>query len=197
MNEAIEERIAGPRRKLKAAKWGVRALRGSAKAGYVAGTGKERARTITHRDGVDSVTAIGFGGGLILGGIIGFFLDPRQGRRRRHQARDRALSVGRHGVRRAERGAVRTARGARARVARATHRNGGAPDLDDASLADKVRSEALRDHEVPKGQVNVNVEDGTVVLRGQLASQEQIDHLIADAERVQGVRSVKSLLHTA
>jgi hypothetical protein len=196
MNDAIEQRVAGPRRRLRAAKWGVRALRGSVKAGYIAGTGRERVRTITHRDGVDSVTAIAFGGGLIAGGIIGFFLDPRQGRRRRHQARDRVVSVGRHGVRRAERGAMRTARGARGRVARLTHRNGGTADLDDTSLADKVRSEALRDHEVPKGEVNVNVEHGTVVLRGQLASQEQIDHLIEKAEHVAGVRGVKSLLHT-
>jgi len=199
MNASIERRIKGPRVTLRAVKWGVRALRGSAKAGYVAGTGKERVRTIAHsdHDGIDAVTAIGFGAGMIGGGIIGFFLDPRQGRRRRHQARDRVLSVGRRGANQAEQRAVRTARGARGRLARFIHRNGGADDLDDASLADKVRSEALRDHEVPKGQVNVNVEHGTVVLRGQLASQEQIDHLIAEAERVQGVRGVKSLLHTA
>ena len=199
MNAAIKKRIAGPRMTLTTVKWGVRALRGSAKAGYAAGTGKERVRTITHRDhdGIDAVTAVGFGGGMIAGGIIGFFLDPRQGRRRRHQARDRVLSLGRHGVRRAERGAVRTARGARGRVMRVAHRNGHPTDLDDTSLADKVRSEALRDHEVPKGQVNVNVEHGTVVLRGQLATQEQIDHLIEETERVDGVREVKSLLHTA
>jgi osmotically-inducible protein OsmY len=199
MSASIEQRIKGPRVTLRAVKWGVRALRGSAKAGYVAGTGKERVRTIAHRDhdGIDAVTAVGFGGGMIVGGVIGFFLDPRQGRRRRHQARDRVLSVGRRGANQAEQRAVRTVRGARGRFARLIHRNGGAPDLDDASLADKVRSEALRDHEVPKGQVNVNVEHGTVVLRGQLATQEQIDHLIAGAERVQGVRGVKSLLHTA
>ena len=199
MHAALEERIVGPRLTLRAVKWGVRALRGSAKAGYLAGTGKERARTIAHRDhdGIDAMTAVGFGGGIIAGGIIGFFLDPRQGRRRRHQARDRVLSVGRRGVNQAEQRAARSARGARGRFARLIHRNGGAADLDDASLADQVRSEALRDHEVPKGQVNVNVEHGTVVLRGQLASQEQIDHLIAEAEQVEGVRGVKSLLHTA
>jgi hyperosmotically inducible periplasmic protein len=197
MHAALEERIAGPRRKLRAVRWGGKALRGSAKAGYVAGRGKERVRTITHRDRADSVTAVGFGGGLMIGGIIGFFLDPQQGRRRRHQARDRVLSVGRRGAHRAERRAMRSARGTRGRFARLLHRNGGEPELDDTSLADKVRSEALRDHEVPKGQVNVNVEHGTVVLRGQLASQEQIDHLIREAERVRGVRGVKSLLHTA
>jgi osmotically-inducible protein OsmY len=196
MHAAVEKRIEGPRRKLRAVKWGGLALRGSAKAGYVAGRGKERIRTVTHRDGVDSVTAVGFGGGLVLGGIIGFFLDPRQGRRRRHEARDKALSVGRRGVRRAEQRATRTARGVRGRASRIAHRNGHPQELDDASLADKVRSEALRDSEVPKGQVNVNVEHGTVVLRGQLASQEQIDHLIHKAEKVHGVRGVKSLLHT-
>jgi osmotically-inducible protein OsmY len=197
MHAAVEERIEGPRRKLRAIRWGGKALRGSAKAGFVAGRGKERIRAVTHRDRIDSVTAIGFGGGMILGGIIGFFLDPRQGRRRRHQARDKVLSRGRHGVRRAEQRTVRTARGFRGKVMRVTHRNGHPEEeLDDTSLADKVRSEALRDNEVPKGQVNVNVEHGTVVLRGQLASQEQIDHLIHRTEKVHGVRGVKSLLHT-
>jgi osmotically-inducible protein OsmY len=204
MLEAVETRIAGQRRKLTAIRWGGRALRGSARAGYFAGRGSERLRTITHRDlpaithrdRADSVTAIGFGGGLVVGGIVAFFLDPRQGRRRRHQARDKVLSVGRRGVHRAERGATRTARGTRGRFARFLHRNGHEAELDDTSLADKVRSEALRDNEIPKGQVNVNVEHGTVVLRGQLASQEQIDHLIHRAERVHGVRGVKSLLHT-
>jgi osmotically-inducible protein OsmY len=151
---------------------------------------------VIRREGIDPATPIAFGGGLIVGGIVCFFLDPRQGRRRRHEARDRVLSIGRRGAHRAERRAIRSARGTRGRFARFLHRNGHEAELDDTSLADKVRSEALRDSEIPKGKVNVNVEHGTVVLRGQLASEEQIDHLIHKAERVHGVRGVKSLLHT-
>jgi hypothetical protein len=196
MHAAVEKRIEAPRRKLRAVRWGGQALRGTARAGYLAGRGSERVRMVTQRGGIEPLTPIAFGTGLVAGGLVAFFLDPRHGRRRRHQARDKVLSVGRRGVRRAERGAIRTARGARGKVAHAIHHNGGAADLDDTSLADKVRSEALRDNEIPKGQVNVNVEDGTVVLRGQLASQEQIEHLVAKAEKVRGVREVKSLLHT-
>jgi BON domain len=200
VHEAVEKRIEGPRQKAKMARLGIKVLATTARAGYRSGRGTERARAtsrrLTNRDGVDPLTPVAFGVGLAGGAIACYFLDPQQGRRRRHEARDRVLSIGRRGFRRAEQRAARAARGARGRVMRVAHRNGHPEELDDASLADKVRSEALRDHEVPKGQVNVNVEHGTVVLRGQLASQEQIDHLIAEAERVDGVREVKSLLHT-
>src|ERR687887_22012 len=39
--------------------------------------------------------------GMAVGALLGYFLDPRAGRRRRHTARDRALSRVRHGERRA------------------------------------------------------------------------------------------------
>ena len=200
VQEKVGDRIEGPEGRIRMTRRGVKALRGSAKAGYLAGRGTERVRAVsrqaTRREGIDPLTPIAFGVGLATGAVLAFLLDPRQGRLRRHQARDKALSIGRRGVHRVERRAVRTARGARGRFMRVTHHNGHREELDDTSLADKVRSEALRDNEIPKGQVNVNVERGTVILRGQLASQEQIDHLVAKAERVRGVRGVKSLLHT-
>jgi hypothetical protein len=200
MHAAVEKRTTGPERRIQMARRGMKVWRGTVKAGYLAGRGTERVRAtsrrVSRRKGIDPATPIAFGVGLAGGAIVCFFLDPHQGRRRRHQARDRVLSIGRRGAHRAERRATRTARGTRGRFARLLHRNGDEPELDDTSLADKVRSEALRDHEIPKGQVNVNVEHGTVVLRGQLASEEQIEHLIHKAEKVHGVRGVKSLLHT-
>jgi len=200
LREAVEKRIAGPQNKAKMTRRGLAVLWASARAGHVMGRKRESVRWHTRRmsrlDEIDPRTPIAFAVGLSTGAVACFFLDPGQGRRRRHQARDRALSIAREGTRGAGRRVVRTARLVRGRAIGAAHREGHGAELDDASLADKVRSEALRDHEVPKGQVNVNVEHGTVVLRGQLASQEKIDHLIKETEHVDGVRSVKSLLHT-
>jgi hypothetical protein len=51
----------------------------------------------------------------------------------------------------------------------------GGPDDDDVTLARKVESELFRPADVPKGAISVNVNDGVVELRGELADQEQID----------------------
>ena len=65
---------------------------------------------------------------------------------------------------------------------------------DDATVTDRVRSEVFRDAELSQG-VSVNVERGIVVLRGEIASDEQRHHLIDRVERVDGVWSVRDLLH--
>jgi osmotically-inducible protein OsmY len=70
-------------------------------------------------------------------------------------------------------------------------------DFDDATLADKIRSEVFRDPGVPKGQVNVNVQRGVVQLRGELPRAELIDELVEQTRKVQGVREVENLLHVA
>jgi len=49
---------------------------------------------------------------------------------------------------------------------------------------------------VPKGQINVNAENGVVVLRGQVEESELIRDLEAKTRKVQGVREVENLLHT-
>jgi osmotically-inducible protein OsmY len=66
---------------------------------------------------------------------------------------------------------------------------------DDARLTDKVETEIFRDADVPKGDVNVNVEFGKVVLRGQVESQELIDDLVARTRGIEGVNDVENLLH--
>ena len=80
---------------------------------------------------------------------------------------------------------------------KATHvREEPKPQPDDVTLARKVESEIFRDADVPKGQVNVNAEDGKVVLRGEVDSPGMIDELVGKASKVQGVQDVESLLHT-
>ena len=104
-----------------------------------------------------------------LGAALAYFFDPDNGRKRRKQAighaAQRASQVGRKS------------------------------QPDDATLADKVKSEIFRGADVPKGQINVNVEDGVVYLRGELEQPDLIDDLGAQARKVQGVLAVENLLH--
>jgi hypothetical protein len=70
------------------------------------------------------------------------------------------------------------------------------PSPDDNTLRDRIESEAFNRHTAPKGEYNLNVEDGIAVLRGQLDSQEDIQTLIALVAEVPDVRGVESFLHT-
>jgi len=67
---------------------------------------------------------------------------------------------------------------------------------DDAMLAHKVETELFRDADVPKGDINVNAENGVVYLRGQVADEGLAETLGKSARKIQGVREVENLLHT-
>jgi osmotically-inducible protein OsmY len=134
--------------------------------------------------------------GAGAGAALLYFLDPNLGRRRRNIARDRAAAI----VRRGARGVARRSRLASATLygleQKLTHSAAGttAPP-NDATLALKVESEVFRDPDVPKGQININAEYGTIVLRGEVRRPEQVRSIEAAVKRVPGVRSVENLLH--
>ena len=158
-------------------------------------TGRRRA---ADRRRAFSMLALAAAGGLAVGALAQYFLDPKTGRRRRHTARDRALSRLRHSERRAivrARRAERHAVGAARRTLNARRRAEEPPD--DLTLAQKVESQLFRRAGVPKGQVSVNAEEGVVFLRGAMDRQEDIDRLGEEARRIAGVRAVENLLHTA
>ena len=143
-----------------------------------------------------SAPAAAAAGGLALGALLEYFFDPDAGRRRRHVARDRALSR----MRRGERRAVVRARRAEAHavgIARQTlsARRRHPEPLDDVSLARKVESELYQRARLPKGQIVVNAEDGVVFLRGVMERQEDIERMEAAARRIAGVRGVENLVH--
>ena len=135
-------------------------------------------------------------GGLALGALLEYFLDPRVGRRRRHRTRDRALSR----LRRGERRALIRARRAESHtigIARRTinARRRAEEPLDDVTLAQKVESQLFRRANVPKGQVSVNAEEGVVFLRGVMERQDDIERMADEARRIDGVRAVENLVH--
>jgi BON domain len=136
------------------------------------------------------------GGGVALGALIEYFLDPKGGRRRRHAARDRAIARLRRTERRAARRARRTEAHAVGVVRRTLNaRCGTREPLDDVTLAHKVESELFRRACVPKGQIDINAEDGVVFLRGVVERPEDIRRVEALARGLTGVRSVENLLH--
>jgi gas vesicle protein len=136
---------------------------------------------------------------LVFGGVLGslgtLFFDPQHGRRRRAQLVDRAGALLRRSGQRTE----RAGRGVGARVygmsKQVQYRTEEPKDFDDATLANKVESEIFRDAEVPKGQINVNVQEGVVQLRGEVPSEDMLKDLVEKTRSVQGVRDVESLLH--
>jgi osmotically-inducible protein OsmY len=131
-----------------------------------------------------------------FGALIAFFFDRDNGRRRRAVTRDRVAAIFRSTGRRTERlarGVAVTAEAAQQKVAHL--REEEKPQPDDVTLARKVETEIFRDPDVPKGQINVNAEEGVVVLRGEVQTPEMIRDLIARTRQVQGVRDVESLLH--
>ena len=140
-------------------------------------------------------------GTLILAGLAGgagaaiaYLLDPDRGRARRAVARDRLGAILRRGVRQAERASRTASAQAQGLTQRIGHLREATPILDDASLAEKVSSELFRDQSIPKGQINLNVERGVVVLRGQLETPEQIDEIESRVRRIPGVWDVQNLL---
>jgi osmotically-inducible protein OsmY len=131
---------------------------------------------------------------LALGAALSYFFDPENGRRRRKVAADRLAGLARRHGKRAIKGTVARTQ---ALKQRSTHiREEAKPQPDDVTLARKVETEIFRDAEVPKGQINVNAENGKIVLRGEVDSPELIEDLVTKARKVQGVQEVESLLHT-
>jgi osmotically-inducible protein OsmY len=132
-----------------------------------------------------------------FGAALAYFFDPDSGRRRRALTRDRAPAFFRGGARRAERLGRSVQSEAYGVAQKARHmREEPKPQPDDATLAHKVESEIFRDADVPKGQINVNAENGLVVLRGEVERPELISALEQKTRKVQGVRDVENLLHT-
>jgi osmotically-inducible protein OsmY len=126
-----------------------------------------------------------------LGAALAYFFDPDSGRRRRKLAADKAGKY--------VRGAGRQAQGVGAQASglkeKATHlKEQEKPQPDDVTLARKVETEIFRNAEVPKGQINVNAEDGVVYLRGEV-EPDLAQELAAKASKVQGVLGVENLLH--
>ena len=135
--------------------------------------------------------------GAAMGAALEYFLDPETGKRRRSVTRDRVLAFFRRTGRQAGRAGQAAKSQAYGMTQKATHlKERPKEQPDDATLARKVETELFRDDDVPKGDINVNAEDGVVYLRGQVEAESLIEALGKSAQKIQGVREVETLLHT-
>jgi osmotically-inducible protein OsmY len=128
-----------------------------------------------------------------VGAALMYFFDPADGKRRRHVAVDRTKAFFRS---RARRGAGSVGSQAHALKQKATHlREEDKATPNDATLKAKVESEIFRSPDVPKGQIDVNAENGVVYLRGETDRPELVEELEKQVRKIPGVRSVENLLH--
>jgi osmotically-inducible protein OsmY len=183
--EAARER-AGSRLEGARKRSGVAIKRTRRRVGYWVAGEKPRSRK----------RAIGTG---LLAGAAGaaaaFFLDPQSGKRRRSVARDWILARARNVAESGRRaGGLIGARTYGAVQSVRHRRDAGVPENDQV-LAHKVESELFQGNDFPKGQININAENGVVVLRGQLDSADLIARIEAEARTIQGVRDIENLLH--
>lgn len=167
-------------------------------ASSTADTARDRARLAARGDDRPSFGAVAIAGLLGAAGaaVASFLLDPTRGRARRARLADQGAAAVRRAIRNGEQ-AVRQVRGTvEARVAEV--RAGKTPQahaMDDATLTDRVRSIVFRDDAIPKGDLNINVERGIVVLRGEVPDEAMRARLVSEVEAIDGVWSVRDLLH--
>lgn len=140
-------------------------------------------------------------GSMALGAAAGaaatFLLDPERGRSRRARLADQAAALARRGGRRLER-TTRTLTATVEGKAQAL-RNlgpGEAPETD-VALLDRVESEVFRDSSLDKGAINLNVEHGVIVVRGELPDLATRERLEAAIRKVPGVSDVRDLTRLA
>jgi hypothetical protein len=131
----------------------------------------------------------------VLGAALAYYFDPDRGRGRRTKARDQLTAAFRRFGKRGGRLARRAESEAHGAWQRATHPAPESPPTDDETLKQKVETELFGKPDVEKGKIVLNVEDGVVVLRGEVASPEQMTELSQLAMGVPGVAGVQNLLH--
>jgi hypothetical protein len=131
-----------------------------------------------------------------IAAAVTYFFNPQEGARRRAEARDRIAGFFRKGVREGEQLSQAASGQAEGLAEQAQELvREPQPQPDDVTLTQKVESEIFRDVDVPKGQINVNAENGKIYLRGEVGKPELIQDLEQRARKVQGVQDVENLLH--
>jgi osmotically-inducible protein OsmY len=156
--------------------------------------GKQVPRRDAGRPGAGRFVAMGLLGAA-AGAAGAFLLDPVRGAARRAQLADRTAAMWRDAAGSVERGTRYVSSTVEGKAEALKHGGGGDPMPNDASLAMKVESELFRDPDVPKGDININVEQGVVVLRGQVADAATSQKLEKAARAIAGVWEVENLLH--
>ena len=135
------------------------------------------------------------GAAAAAGALIALLADPARGRSRRARIVDQGSAVVRHAARRTEhavRGIGSIAGGKLQALMEGGRRVG---PTDDVTLRDRAETELFRDPKVPKGTINLSVERGILVLRGEVPNEKMRQRLEREGAAIEGVWSVRNLLH--
>ena len=123
-----------------------------------------------------------------------YFFDPENGKARRIRAVERSTHIARTAEHRARRQARYIEHTLRGRLRHLTA--GDVPRYaEDRTLLDRVESELFADRSIPHGKITFEVEGTTVILRGELASAEEMRRIEAAVREIPGVSGVTSLFH--
>jgi hypothetical protein len=136
---------------------------------------------------------------FLIGAGTAYFLDPRQGRRRRHVVRDRSAAVLRRGSRVGLEKARFTGGHLRGLIAGSRRALGRQSVVvsDDATVRQRIRSEALPEAGISTREVEVEVEDGVATLRGSVDGRAAADELVSRVAKVPGVRDVAAMIRVS
>jgi osmotically-inducible protein OsmY len=136
---------------------------------------------------------------IIFPGFVGFglayFFDPDKGSRRRNIARDKARSWLRKVGMQAEKKAEYAAEKAYGTVVEKVPHRPDNPSPDDNTLRDRIESEVFRDEKTSRENININVAECVVEIRGELPTQSDIDDVIDKVRNVPNVKDVHNYLH--
>jgi osmotically-inducible protein OsmY len=127
---------------------------------------------------------------FFLGGIVGaaavYYLDPDKGSQRRDSLGPVTQKMG---------GAGSFASRAVSTVKETVPHTPDNPNPDDTTLRDRVESEIFRNPQTSREHINVNVVGGIVELRGEQATQGDIDRLVQAVKGIPNVKGVHNYLH--
>lgn len=133
--------------------------------------------------------------GIGIGALAAYLFDPARGKTRRVQVRDRMMGKSRRlsrKLQRTGRHVVSDAEGMKERIANLSSEE---KSYDDVTLAQKVSSELFLDPSLPKESININAEEGVVVLRGEVDQVKDIKKIEKQVRKIDGVDEVDNFLH--
>ena len=154
---------------------------------------KDRATGRSRRSRASSLLVAG--GAAAAGAAIALLADPARGRARRARLIDQGGAAARHAVRGAERALRIVSSAAEGKIQALTEGGHRVGPIDDVTIRDRAETELFRDPSVPKGTINLSVERGILVLRGEVPDEEMRERLAREGASIDGVWSVRNLLH--
>lgn len=124
-----------------------------------------------------------FAGGLV-GALLAYFLDPTHGNQRRNNVMQKVGSSGGSPISKVT-----------GMVQGTMPHQPDNPNPDDGTLKDRIESEIFSDTETSRENININVVNGIVTVRGELPNQGEIDDLVKRIQSVPNVKGVQNFLH--